>query len=318
MPGCPSCGRPVALARATCLYCGAPLPEELTRPAEAASADAVVRAELDPRAPAVAASEPRELLVLELVDVTAESLERAAGLSAYDAARLLRRGGPHLWRALATAEAEAAAARLAASGITAYRVPEAEARVRPVRAISGERRASGFALRGEEGVVELADADLLLVVSGEIARAYQATAERRRVDTARPESGWLLHLHRRAEARPIEIDASNFGFGFSVTGSARLELAAWIDALPASVARDDGFRRQPVALSPAEPETRGPLAFTSSLRRRSARPLVGRPGSRAESEPPGVLDNVSQFRFYSGWRAAVERRRSSPPPHTTC
>ena len=24
---------------------------------------------------------------------------------------------------------------------------------------------------------------------------------------------------------------------------------------------------------------------------------------------PGVLDNAEQFRFYSGWRAAVERRR---------
>ncbi len=34
-----------------------------------------------------------------------------------------------------------------------------------------------------------------------------------------------------------------------------------------------------------------------------------RTSSAPKVEPPAVLDNVAQFRFYSGWRAAVERRR---------
>ena len=32
---CPSCGRPVAVARASCLYCGAALPQEAVARAEA-------------------------------------------------------------------------------------------------------------------------------------------------------------------------------------------------------------------------------------------------------------------------------------------
>jgi hypothetical protein len=100
----------------------------------------------------------------------------------------------------------------------------------------------------------------------------------------------------------VEIDIANFEFGTAGAGSTRLELEAWVDEIRAEVAEDDGFRRLPPAFGVAEPEPRGPLAAASALGR------AGR-GERAEGESV-VLDNAAQFRFYSAWRAALERRRA--------
>jgi hypothetical protein len=63
---------------------------------------------------------------------------------------------------------------------------------------------------------------------------------------------------------------------------------------------DGGFRRVPPALGPAEPEPRGAVAAAGTLG------FASRP--QGKQEGPVVLDNVAQFRFYSGWRAAVQRR----------
>jgi hypothetical protein len=60
---------------------------------------------------------------------------------------------------------------------------------------------------------------------------------------------------------------------------------------------DDGFRRLPVALALAQP---GEGALLSLGRTRG-------PGQGKEARP--ILDNLAQFRFYSGWRAAAFRRR---------
>src|SRR5512144_1832987 len=185
MPGCPACGRPVALARPTCLYCGAALPATVAPPPETE------------RAPAGATpGPPRVLVVLELSATRAEALARS-GLGSYEAELLVRRGGLHLHRVLEAAAAEEEAARLAREGVTAVLVPEAEARVVPVRVRAGERHAGRLVLRGEAGVLEVPDAELLLVVSGPVARERRPAAERQKVDTARLEPGWLAHLHRR-------------------------------------------------------------------------------------------------------------------------
>jgi hypothetical protein len=96
------------------------------------------------------------------------------------------------------------------------------------------------------------------------------------VDVASPEEGFRVHFHRYSDPRPVEIDAANFEFGFTVTGSTRLEIDAWVEALAPDVPCDDGFRLLP-------------------------------PGGEGESV---VLDNAAQFLFYSAWRAALQRRRA--------
>jgi hypothetical protein len=57
---------------------------------------------------------------------------------------------------------------------------------------------------------------------------------------------------------------------------------------------DEGFRFLTPALGPAQPPRPGPaLALDPTRSGKGARPVR--------------FDNVAQFRFYSGWRAAVER-----------
>ena len=297
---CPACGRPRAASRASCLYCGAPLTAETG----AAGADAALPATAAARA---GAPEPpagdRWLLVLDLAVASQDALARALERTPYEAGLLGRRGGFYLHRILEAAEAEGEVLRLGALGLTALRVPEAEARVRPLRTLGGERGEGTLTLRSEEGLVVLRRGDVLLTVAGPIVREYQTPSKRRRADTARPDEGYRVHLHRREEPRPVEIDPATVELGFAVTGSARLELDAWVAEVAAGAPRDDGFRRLPPALAPAEPEPKGALSAVRSLGPAS-RDATGRPDDRSI-----LLDNIEQFRFYSGWRAAVERRR---------
>jgi hypothetical protein len=297
MANCLSCQRPVAVARATCLYCGAALPPEHLTVALAAAG----REEAPSTARAAAAD--RSLVVLDLADANPDTLGRALGLPRYEAGLLAKRGGLQLHRVLDPAEAEAEAERLGARGVTAVLVPEAEARVRPLRATGGTRAEGTLTLRTEEGPVTVRRGDVLLVVQGPITREYQTSFKRKRVDTARLEEGHRVHLHRTREPRPVEIDAANFEFGSTATRSARLELDAWLGEIAGGAPRDDGFRRLPPALGPAEPEPKGALSAAGSLG------LASRRRQDAGDEGSLVLDNVEQFRFYSGWRAAVERRR---------
>jgi len=299
---CPSCRRPVAVARDRCLYCGEVLPRHLVpdrpTPRSPTSGEAVAEtgAPTEPSA--------RTLVVLDLNAAGPQTVGKALGLSTYEADLLARRGGFHLHRILARELAEAEAQRLRADGLTVETVEEARVREPPLYALGGERSKGVLALRTDGGPVTLVREDLLIVVSGPIARQYQPVYRRRRVDTASPQEGYRVHLHRRSDRRPVEIDSGNFEFGFAVSGSTRLELDAWVEEIGAGVPRDDGFRRLPPAYGVAEPEPRGPLAAVGSLSRASR----GRDGG-GESESL-ILDNVAQFRFYSAWRAALERRRT--------
>jgi hypothetical protein len=304
MASCPSCRRPVALVRATCLYCGATLaPESLgtAGPAPAPPSESTA----GEGEPAVVPEEGdrRRVMVLDLAGTLPEPLARALDLPPYEAGLLAKRGGLHLHRVLESPAAEAEAERLRASGLVVFLVPEAEARVPPLRAVGGERGEGALALRTEEGAVTLRRGAVGLVVRGSITREYQTSSRRRRIDTARLEPGYRVHLHRRHEPRPLEIDAFAFGFGLAVTGSACLELDAWVAEVAPDATVDDGFRRLPPALGPAGKEPKGVLAAAGSLR------LATRGRRAGRDETPVVLDNVEQFRFYSGWRAAVERRR---------
>jgi hypothetical protein len=320
LPVCPSCRRPIAVARPSCLYCGAPLPEgvldEALRVAQAATREEPPPA-TEPEAPV------RTLVVLDLARVEAGALTQAAGLSPYEATLLTRRRGFHLHRVLTPEQAEGAAAQLAAAGIEALLVPEAEARVLPLRVIAGERALTGLLLRTEAGNVAIARGELLIVVTGSITRERQASAERPKVETATPVPSWCVHLHRLSDPRPLEIDASSFEPGFAPTGSTQLELLAWLDEFAQGIPRDDAFRQLTPALAPAEAPAPSALAAVDLLHARpraatGAAALRARRASAAAGERV-VLDNLAQFRFYSGWRAAVERRRrgagaeSAPP-----
>jgi hypothetical protein len=299
---CPSCHRPLAASRPSCLYCGAPLPEE-PRTAEPAA---------EPATATETAREPastRSLLVLDLSGIVPERLAAALECAPYEAELTARRGGLQLHRVLEAGAAVALAARLRENGIPSFVVPEAELTVRPCHALRGERSPEGLVLRAEEGAIALRAAELLLIVTGPITRQRQASPERLKVATEPLLPGWRAHLHRIGDPRPIEIDPDNFEPGFAVSGSTRLEIEAWLSELAANVPRDNGFRDQPPALSPTEPEPKSRLSSLAALSAAGSRLAEVPRDAAAAKGRPARLDNLRQFRFYSAWRAAVERRR---------
>jgi hypothetical protein len=239
-------------------------------------------------------------VLVDLARTEPATLALALGVSSYDAALLSRRGGLHLVKAAQDAAAGAEADRLRALGARPLLVPEIEVRARPVACRAGELRSGGLWLRSAQGPLTLARGDVLLVVSGPIARERQASDEPRRIMTARLEEGFRIHLHRRSVSPPLEIDALNFEVGFAVSGSVRLELESWLAACFEGARRDTGFARLPAVLGASEPEPAGgALAAAGALARTS------RPDDKGR---PLLLDNLAQFRLYSGCLAAVERR----------
>jgi hypothetical protein len=305
MQGCPACGRPVAMVRPRCLYCGGALPQDALEAAEVARAETIAPAPGLPPAPT--SGEARTLLVLHTSGADPRALADALTLSAYEAGQRVVRGGYQLLKVLEPAAAEAEAARLRGHGLTLHLLPEA--RVREARAA---RLATGGGLRGGALVLQTAEAevavaagDVVLVVKGPIAREYQAAAEQggltgtrnlRRLRTATLDNGYRFHLHMRQDVRPLELDPAAFSFGEDALGaSSMLQITSLVAAVSAEAPVDDDFRRQPPAFAPAVPVA-GPLAAADALR-----------GGNAARNP--ILDNVIQFRDYSSWRGTVERLR---------
>lgn len=281
---CRACGRPAATARASCLYCGA----ALARPTEAAPPP-------DPARPGAL----RTLLVLDLARADAAKLTRALGLSPFDAHQWLRRGGCRLHRIAPREDAEREASRLGALGLEVVRLAEAGVRaaVRPRIALSGAWNTGALEARSAEGPVRIAAEDVLIVVKGPIARDRVAEDNPKRLRTASPEPGYRIHLHRSEDPRPVELDPDVFALGRGTQASALLQLAEWAEALGRGRPLDDSFRHMAPELAQAEPGEEGASVAAAALAPR--RPRRG---------APVLLDNVAQFRFYSAWRAALERR----------
>lgn len=299
MPACAACGRPVAMARPRCLYCGAALDAAAVAAAEEARA-AVESSTAVPRpaaGPAAAEAEPApsdRVLVIVETSGAPEVLASALSLSLYDARQRAVRGGIVVHRVADAATAAAEAARLRAAGLAATEVPEEEVRRRSQArvAIKGSPEGGRLRLATADEVVDLAPGDVFLVVKGPIAREYPPSDAVKRVRLAGLEPGYRFHLHRRGDERPLELDPANFEFGRAAAGSSILTLAGWVEGLRAP-AQDDTFRNATPAMAPAAPEP-GATSTASALGGRPATP---------------IHDNLAQFRRHSACHAAVAERR---------
>jgi hypothetical protein len=280
----------VAVARPRCLYCGAAISAEAVAAAEASSRQVAQPA-------ATEAPEERVLLVLEIEGQPADVVARGLGISAYDAGSLVRRGGFHFHGALRPGQAAHEKEVLASAGLPVWLIPEAEARqaATPLLVRGGTLNGDQLALKTDGGAVDVGASDLLLVVRGPIVREYQRRPERSKVETATLEAGYRFHLHRHTAVAPLEVDPTEFAFGAGPTQpSSLLQLTEWVETVSRSAAQDDLFRRHAPALAP-------------SLSDAGLSALSGAP--RKKEEARVVLDNLAQFRAYSGWRAVAERKR---------
>jgi hypothetical protein len=250
-------------------------------------------------------------VIVDLEGADPDALAEALSLTPFEATQRVRRGGLSLWRAVPDAEAEGEVARLGGLGLGAVAVAEGLVRAasRPWVATGGRLEDDALALRGENGsVARVGERDVLLVVKGEIARQYAPDAGRRRSRTATLDPGYRIHLHRRRDESPLELDPGSFDFGRApVEGSSLLTLLAWLAAAVPRAPSDDRFRHEVPAFAQGEAEEAGPVAAVRSLRQVSPTPT-------AKGEGPMILDNLAQFRFYSAWRGAVERRRPFRDP----
>ena len=298
------------MARDTCLYCGAPLPAEAVAAARQASA------ELAESSPTVPAGQPtltetrqdRVLLVLDLDHADPATLAEALGVSTYEARQRAQRAGRQLHRATLVSEAEAEAARLEAGGLRVVRVPESEARaaLQPILATGGRLARGALHVRAGEARLELTPSDILLVVRGPITREYQtATSRLKLLRTSSLEPGYRFQLHRRSDRRPVELDPGSFELSGprNHPGSSLLELAAWIRIAASGMPVDERFRLLPPAMAPAAPGS-GIVAVAEALG-------AGARSRQEADQGAVVLDNLAQFRFYSGWLGASERHAPS-------
>jgi hypothetical protein len=284
----------VAVARATCLYCGAALP--------AAASQGVRGADAERNEPPA----DRALIILDLDAVDPARLSRGLGVSAFEARQRARRGGLDLWRIVATADAARERDRLAAEGLRAFDLPEADVRAaaKPIVATGGRVDGSGLNIRHEGGRLRVEGPDVFVVLRGPIAREYAPSPAAKRTRLATLEGGYRIHIHRRADPRPLELDPGNFDFGEAVVGrSSLLTLLTWVETISPGSPTDDRFRLYAPALAPARAEASGPLAAVTALSTRTR----AREGGRESGFT--ILDNLEQFRFYSAWRGALERRR---------
>lgn len=250
----------------------------------------------------------RTLIVLDLEGVDPARLARGLGLSLFEARQRVRRGGFDLWRVVSKNDAARELELIAVEGLSVIEIPEAEVRLaaRPVVAAGGRSEPGRLILRHEGGRSRLEGSDVLLVVRGPIVREYAPSAEVKRARTATLEPGYRVHLHRRHELRPFELDPGSFDFGDAASRSSILTLLDWVAALAPAAPADDLFRRHPPALAPTAVGEIGSATAAAALS-----PAVRR-GRRGSEDARTLLDNVDQFRFYSAWRAAVERRRGGP------
>jgi hypothetical protein len=296
------------MVRPKCVYCGRPLPAPLLEAVAASAQQAIQELERQlPTEPDAAGAPPSEaprrlLIVLDLRQARAEALQGALGLSRFEAGQRLRRGGLQLHRIAPEAEARAEASRIGAHGLATVLLDEQPLLREPVLVSGGALEPQLLRARTPEGRFDWKSDDLLLVVKGPIHRERQADGTNlRRVRSASPSPGYRFHLHRRSEPRPLELDPDAFEFDLERgrAGSSLLRLQSWIDGLQPPPAIDDAFRLLPPALGAAQEADETARALGRSTQKKSA---------------SLVLDNLRQFRFYSAWRAAVERGAASGAP----
>lgn len=300
---CPDCGRPVAVVRATCFYCGKPLPSGVVAAARTTAEKALRDLESAPPAAAEASttlgaappSEDRSLLIIDLREASADAVAAALQTSAFEAGQRLKRGGYQLHRIARAGDAVAEAERIAGHGVRVFTLSEADLRRHaPVGIGRGRLEPQRFVGRVAGRSLECPVNDVLLVVRGPIRREFQAQDKNlKQLKSAAPSEGYRFHLHRVSDPRPLEIDPNAFEFeDREASVSSFLRVAQWIDSLAPAPPLDDGFRLMPPALGESE-------------RDRTTAHALGR-GPQKDGERP-LLDNLKQFRLYSSWRGAVER-----------
>ncbi len=311
---CPACARPIAMARANCVYCGAALSAEGLQ-AAALAAQRILQtrslANLEAVAKASARDHPpRRYVVIDTSVAGVETIADACGISAWEARQWQAASRYRLIRVSNEPADGPLESGLKAKGLRVLIVPD-ETVVRsrnpiPLESIDPFADPAQCTVREDPEAPPLRKAlrehDLALIVSASIKRerVMDQTSRRTPADT-RLEDAWLVHLHLKGEARPWEIDPLRTAYEGAGLASAYMRTLELVRRLQAFAPHDEAFKNVVPALSPGTDPLKGLESFASAPRKKGKDPKVV------------VLDNVAQFREYSAWRGAIESTRRDTP-----
>ncbi len=305
---CPACARPIAMARANCVYCGAALSpadlEEATRAAQRIlQTKSLANLEAVSGGPAQE-SRPRRYVVIDTRAVQVETIASACGVSSWEARQWQAASRYRLVRISSEAADGPLESSLKAQGLRVLAVPDATVvRSRnpiPLESIDPLADPPQCTLREDPEAPPsrrvLREGDLVLIVSASIRRErVKEEAPKRTPADTRLEDAWLVHLHFKGEPRPWEIDPLRTAYEGVGLASAYMQTVELVRRLSIAAPHDDAFKNMVPALSPGA----DPLGGLESL--------ASDAGKKKGKEPKVVvLDNVTQFREYSAWRGAIE------------
>lgn len=312
---CPACARPIAMARASCVYCGAALSAEALEEA-AHAARRILQTKSLANLEAVAQGPPRDqpkrrYVVIDTGAGAVETIALACGVSAWEARQWQAASRYRLVRVSTEPADGPLESGLRAKGLRVFIVPdEAVARLRnpiSLESIDPSTVPSQCTVREDPEAPPsrraLREQDLALIVSAFIKRErVKQEAPRRAPADTRLEDAWLVHLHLRGEARPFEIDPLKTVYEGAGLASAHMLTLELVRRLQAFAPHDDAFKNVVPALSPGADPASGLEGLASTA-----------PRKKGKEPKVVVLDNVAQFREYSAWRGAVEITQHAEP-----
>jgi len=305
---CPACARPIAMARANCVYCGAALSAE-AQAAAAQTARKVLQtrdiANLEAVARAAGREQPsKRYVVVDTAATSVEAIANACGISLWEARQWQTASRYRLVKVSTEPVDGPLETGLRAKGLRVLVVPEETvARSRnpiPVESIDPSLSPAPCTIREDPEApparTALQEPDLALILSATIRRerVQDQTVRRAPTDT-RLEDAWLVHFHFRGGGRPWEIDPRKTTYEGAGLASAYMRTPDLVRRLQTIVPHDETFKN----IVPALSQGADPLGGLQNL---------ASPTENKKSKEPRlvILDNVAQFREYSAWRGAVE------------
>lgn len=304
--GCPACARPIATARPTCVYCGAPLSKDALEQA-ALAGKRVLQVEelinLEAAARGAVPDQPsRRYIVIDTADASVDRIASGCSVSAWEARQWQAASRYRLVKVTDEPSTRPLVVRLLGEGLV-VRVIHADtvSRARSpiqIESIDASRIPALCSLRhdSESPAVRrtLPEQDLGLIISAAITREkVREPASPSRVQDLRLEDALFVHLHIKGETRPWEIDPRRARFEGGGLASGHMKTVQLVRRLAEFAPHDESFKNQVPALA----EGADPL---SEL----AEPISARQPARKGARLV-VLDNLSQFREYSAWRGTL-------------
>lgn len=304
---CPACSRPIAMARANCVYCGAALSGEAVEGA-ALAARRVLQSKdllnLEAAANALVLEQPpRRYVIIDTTTASVERLALACSVSVWEARQWQAASRYRLLKISTEPPDGPWESGLKEKGLIPLVVPDDTiARSRnPILLESIDPNASPAQCTVREDPEaapsrrELREQDLTLIVSASIRRERMKdhASTRVRPDT-RLEDAWLIHLHLKGELRPWEVDPLRTSYEGAGLASAFMRTLELVRRLSSIAPHDESFRNVVPALSPGADPLRDLEALAPAAKKKGKEPKVV------------VLDNVAQFREYSAWRGAIQ------------